>query len=138
MALVVAVAVAVGAVFYHKAFRRRGKGKQRRIPNLRNYIEQLDIRPAEDAGTSLAGDSVVASDMCVFLDATSCALERCSFNHRQWTIDCSAHSLCMTTDDFHDGACMAPGWPLLAEPHATMTLQTRLPMQKIQQKPCRF
>ncbi|CAL8462898.1 g2432 [Coccomyxa elongata] len=63
MALVVAVAVALGAVLYHKAFKRRGKGKQRRIPNLRNYIEQLDIRPAEDAGTSLAGDSVVASDM---------------------------------------------------------------------------
>ncbi len=64
LAVVVAVAVALGAVLYHKAFTRRGKGKQRRIPNLRAFIEQLDIRPAEDAGTSLAGASVVASDMC--------------------------------------------------------------------------
>lgn len=70
MAIVAAVAVALGAVLYHKAFRWRGKDKQRRVPNLRNFIEQLDIRPAEDAGTSLAGASVVASDMCVLPEAS--------------------------------------------------------------------
>ncbi|BDA48105.1 Amidase 1 [Coccomyxa sp. Obi] len=78
MAAVVAVAMALGAVLFHKAFRRRGKGKQRRIPNLRNFIEQLDIRPTEDAGTSLAGASVVASDMLAIASRAACKTDTAS------------------------------------------------------------
>ncbi len=64
-AALVAVAMALGAALLHKAFKKRGRGKGRQLPNLRAFIEPLDIRPAEGAGTSLIGATVAASDLCV-------------------------------------------------------------------------
>lgn len=59
----VAMAVALGAALLHKVLRKRRAGKKRRPPSLRTFIELLDHRPAEDAGSSLAGATVVASDL---------------------------------------------------------------------------